>query len=702
MNIEKKTLEKVDVLYDDKKWGKRIDPDEWNANFKALENAHNKLVDSLTEQVDIVDEAFSNVTTEGGNNIHVDYSGGDFTLQQALDHVVNDINNRYTKLQSDTLLAENTNVLIRDISYNSQTGTFTITKKDGSVITIDTVIEKIPASMFLKEESDGSVWLVVTNQDGSQTKTNVTSLIEDTVINSSDTINVSSSTDSVNKVTTYILSIKPNSIGLAHVDSELTTKFEETQNAKILAVQAKDLAVSAKNNAETYASNANTYSVNSNKSATESANSALEAKRYAEQASSYKSSAEAAKIAAEKARDEAESIVGGDVLPSVTAGDSGKVLTVNEAGEWQAGIVQSDWNVNNASSSEYVKNRPFYTGNLVETYIVQNASLTYAGVEGTMKLYTFPSFFNLVEGTTYKVYFNGIVYECVCSVLQGPVSCIGNRSIPQVGDDTGEPFLIFTDNSSQSGVYTTYTSDTPSVSISTMVPEIVKIDEKYLPVATDDSYGAVKTSNLVYAYNFPVPVNPPDMIEAIEQFNKGKAVINWSGRLVEYARYDSSDSSIYISFAYEPFVVYRYEITPDSHEYVETLAQHYSIGSFEVDQILFTKKDSSGTSYINYCLDVNDGVLEFRNTPIAYKHSFKKTWLEASKWDSTSRTYSFESTYPNANYDIEVDIDGDRCTDEQLDAWIASKPLSSSTNKIVAKGDTPVVDIPIILTVTPK
>ena len=323
MNIIKKSLEKVDVLYDDKKWGKRIDPDEWNANFNALENAHNQLVDSLTEQIDIVDEAIFNATTEGGNNIHVDYSGGDFTLQQAIDNVVSNINDRYTKLQTDTVVAENTNILIRDISYNSQTGTFTITKKDGSVITIDTVIEKIPASMALKEETDGSVWLVVTNQDGSQTKTNVTSLIEDTVINSSDTINVSSSTDSVNKVTTYTLSIKLNSIGLSHVDSELTTKFEETQNAKTLAVQAKDLAVSAKdsaiqakdlaltakNNAETYASNANTYSVNSNKSATESANSALEAKRYAEQASSYKSSAEAAKIAAEKARDEAESII---------------------------------------------------------------------------------------------------------------------------------------------------------------------------------------------------------------------------------------------------------------------------------------------------------------------------------------------------------------------------------------------------------
>lgn len=196
---------------------------------------------------------------------------------------------------------------------------FTFTRKDGSSVVIDTVIEKVPASMALVNEPDGSVSLVITNQDGSTTKTNVTSLIEDTVINSSDTVNATSVTDAVKKVTTYTLVIKPNSIGLSHVDTELTAKFEETQSAKTAAIQAKDNAVAAqnaaiqaKNNAETYASNANTYGTNASVSADESADSALEAKGYAEQAASYKNSAELAKVAAEKARDEAQSIAGGD------------------------------------------------------------------------------------------------------------------------------------------------------------------------------------------------------------------------------------------------------------------------------------------------------------------------------------------------------------------------------------------------------
>ena len=107
MNIEKKTLEKVDVLYDDKKWGKRIDPDEWNANFKVLEDGHNKLVDSLTEQISDIDVAIEAVIEERGGDIKLQYRDNIETLNTAVGHIVSDIDNRYTKLESDTLLAYN-------------------------------------------------------------------------------------------------------------------------------------------------------------------------------------------------------------------------------------------------------------------------------------------------------------------------------------------------------------------------------------------------------------------------------------------------------------------------------------------------------------------------------------------------------------------------------------------------------------------
>ncbi len=754
MNIIKKLLEKVDVLYDDKKWGKRIDPDEWNANFKALENAHNQLVDSLTEQFDIVDEAIFNATTEGGNNIHVDYSGGDFTLQQTLDHIVSDINDRYTKMQSDTLLSENTNPLIRDISYNSQTGTFTITKKDGSIITIDTVIEKVPASMALKEETDGSVWLVVTNQDGSQTKTNVTSLIEDTVINSSDTINVSSSTDSVNKVITYILSIKPNSIGLAHVDSELATKFEETQNAKTLAVQAKDLAVSAKNEA-VEAKNAAVSAKNDAEACLSLTLSySSNAKGYAEQAFSYKDSAESAKVAAEKARDEAQAIVGG--------------------------TVQSDWNVNDETSSEYIKNRPFYTGDLVKTYIVQNASLTYVNGNDTTKVYVFSSPIKLTAGTKYTVYFNSTSYERVCTLFDVGCLVLGNLSIPGLGDDTGEPFFIYSDNSTESGVYTTYISDTPSVSISVLAPEIVKIDKKYIPEL--DNY--LSKNNPTGTGSFSLN-RKADTTVGLKSFAEGDSTTaSGSYSHAEGGSTTASGSSSHAegysttaSGNYSHSEGYKttasgddshsegYKTTAsgdDSHAegynttalgnyshsegYNTTASGNYSHaegrfttassdyqhtqGKFNIEDSANTYADIigngtntnkrsnastvdwsgnawyAGNVYVGSTSGTNKDEGSKKLATEDYVSSLKPaitaTTLLASSWDSTAKTYSFESTYPNASYDIEVDIDGDSCTDEQLDAWIAAKPLSSSYNKIVAKGYIPAVDIPVILTITSK
>ena len=91
MNIDKQTFNTLDVLYDDKKWGKRIDPDEWNANFKVLEEGHNELATKLNQQVTDIDTAIQAATSSGGQNISVQYGVGTETLQDALDNVVSDI-----------------------------------------------------------------------------------------------------------------------------------------------------------------------------------------------------------------------------------------------------------------------------------------------------------------------------------------------------------------------------------------------------------------------------------------------------------------------------------------------------------------------------------------------------------------------------------------------------------------------------------
>lgn len=604
MNINKQTFNTLDVLYDDKKWGKRIDPDEWNANFKVLEQGHNELAGKLNQQVTDIDTAIQAATSSGGQNISVQYGVGTETLQNALDNVVSDINNRYTKNEVDASIGSNTNSLIANAEYNESTGVFTFTRKDGSSVVIDTVIEKVPASMALVNEPDGSVSLVITNQDGSTTKTNVTSLIEDTVINSSDTVNATYVTDAVKKVTTYTLVIKPNSIGLSHMDSALTAKFEETQSAKTAAVQAKDsavaaktAAVTAKNNAETYASNANTYSTNASVSADKSADSALEAKGYAEQAASYKNSAELAKVAAEKARDEAQGIAGGDYATRAELNEHANNAILHLTADEKTKLSGIEPNANNyIHPSSHPAN--IITEDSTHKFVTADEKTKLAGIEANANKYVHPD----------------------------------SHAATMITEDSTHRFVTDAEKSAWS--------------------------EKEVFIAT---YG----------------VTSP--IEIANARDSGKVVYVKQNNYYFPMTYSSS--------------VHRFIGFISATNGKNIFCSNSGWNSVDIYALPTVTTDDNGK-----ILQVVNGVW----TAVNNLSTVSATTLLASNWDSTAKTYSFEADYPSASYDIEVSLDGDNATNEQINAWIVAKMLSSSSNKIIAKGTIPTIDIPIILVVKPK
>ena len=140
--------------------------------------------------------------------------------------------------------------------------------------------------------------------------------------------------------------------------------------------------------------------------------------------------------------------------------------------------VQSDWNQNDETQPDYVKNRPFYTGNPVETVLVEESTVLFA-TDGRVYMGELRSTFSATVGETYKVYWDGAAYECACVIVSG-LPAFGNLSIMDFGSDTGEPFLIGVNNGVEIGIYTADTSASHTVSIS-IVSSVVKIDEKYLP-----------------------------------------------------------------------------------------------------------------------------------------------------------------------------------------------------------------------------
>ena len=157
--------------------------------------------------------------------------------------------------------------------------------------------------------------------------------------------------------------------------------------------------------------------------------------------------------------------------------DGSEALTVDIS---SGGGAKPDWNQNDETAADYVKNRPFYTGDSVETVLVEESTVPFED-DGGMYLGQLESTFSATVGETYKVSWDGTTYECACIELDG-YPYIGNFSIAGAGPDTGEPFVMGVNNGQEIGIYTADTASSHTIFISAMLPKVVKIDPKYLPI----------------------------------------------------------------------------------------------------------------------------------------------------------------------------------------------------------------------------
>ena len=156
--------------------------------------------------------------------------------------------------------------------------------------------------------------------------------------------------------------------------------------------------------------------------------------------------------------------------------DENGVLSVSGGG---GGGAQPDWNQNDSTATDYIKNRPFYTGDPVETVFVEESTVSFSEYGGVLYSAQIQSNFEATVGQTYKVTWDGATYECVCVDFSGSLF-IGNLSIAFGGSDTGEPFLMGINNGSGIGIFTKDTSASHTISISGSIAEVVQIPDKYI------------------------------------------------------------------------------------------------------------------------------------------------------------------------------------------------------------------------------
>ena len=143
-------------------------------------------------------------------------------------------------------------------------------------------------------------------------------------------------------------------------------------------------------------------------------------------------------------------------------------------------VTTPDWNQNDETASDYIKNRPFYTGDSVQTVLVEESTVSFTNVSANIYYGAISTTIELAAGETYEVSWDGAVYECVCESVSG-FTVIGNMSIMGAGADTGEPFAIspLADNHGTE-IYTLDTSASHAISISGFVGEVVQIPDKYI------------------------------------------------------------------------------------------------------------------------------------------------------------------------------------------------------------------------------
>ena len=140
-------------------------------------------------------------------------------------------------------------------------------------------------------------------------------------------------------------------------------------------------------------------------------------------------------------------------------------------------VTQPDWNQNDNTQPDYIKNRPFYTGDPVETVLVEESSLSFADNGSGRYVAGFQSTVEVTVGEIYKVSWDGTVYECPYATVNG-LPAIGNLAIIGMGPDTGEPFLIGIENGASIFIFTADTSASHTISISIVTPPVVKVDPK--------------------------------------------------------------------------------------------------------------------------------------------------------------------------------------------------------------------------------
>lgn len=158
---------------------------------------------------------------------------------------------------------------------------------------------------------------------------------------------------------------------------------------------------------------------------------------------------------------------------------------------------RGNWEQNDPTADDYIKNRPFYTNEINKEIVVKTKIFTATNSYWWGSPFTFIP----VVGETYKVTWDGEEYICQSYLVWNNCKAIGNISINDDGFDTGEPFFYYWYDSSDYGLCVRYQGK-HTITIEKI--DVKKLDKRYLPdlglapVAISGSYYDLNDRPTIY------------------------------------------------------------------------------------------------------------------------------------------------------------------------------------------------------------
>ena len=336
--------------------------------------------------------------------------------------------------------------------------------------------------------------------------------------------------------------------------SENAQALAQMQDLRDGAVDAKNQAEAARDDAAKSAVDAKESETNAGQSATAAANSATDA------AASEKNAAASAKRSEDASKVVPTAEISANTAARHSHTNKGVLdgITAAKTAEWDAkagtavATTSADGLMSKADKAKldgitagggggsvpkpltYDYMPEGYPSRTMQTAtLMEEQELAFSDSDG-IYFATLPSTFEIVEGQTYTVKWDGTEYECVGVALEENLIVIGNLSIGGAGDDTGEPFICVP---IEHLFGTLDTSASHTISVKTTGETVTPMAEEFLPknlatksdveTAQTAANNAQTTADAAFA-NFPIKYS--DVVDT------PFSAIEFSGEVTGYSR----------------------------------------------------------------------------------------------------------------------------------------------------------------------